>query len=283
MSNKTKCIVLAVTVLVTLCGADNALATILNVGSGQTYTTIQAAFNAAISGDEVVIHAGIYNTQAGVVGKSNLYIHNATGDKVVINGGLYFNNSSEGSTVEGLYIKPTGCVGIQNYYVGGRGNTYKYLTFFNGDATKSAFWGDSMYGHDNIDHVTIYNCDYALSYGYASSSYITNSLIVNSISSAGSTVGGTPVLSSNFWMNPSTSGYENAGLLEDGTCISANPLFVSTDPTSPYFLWLTQNSPSSGTGMNGTNMGSMPTIPEPATITLLGLAGLALLKRNRSK
>jgi hypothetical protein len=84
-------------------------------------------------------------------------------------------------------------------------------------------------------------------------------------------------------MNPSASGYENAGLLEDGTCISANPLFVSTDPINPYFLWLTQNSPCSGTGMNSTNMGSQLTIPEPATITLLGLAGLALLKRNRSK
>jgi hypothetical protein len=262
-----------------------AQASLLNVGSGQTYATIQAAFDAAVTGDEVVIHAGTYNGQVGVsgAGKSNLYIHNAAGEKVVVNGGFYFNNFSEGSTLEGLYIKPTGCNGISDYYVGGRGNTYRNLTIFNGDAGKAAFNADSVYGHDNIDHVTVYNCDVAMSYGYNSSSSISNSIFVNSLSSAGSSTNGTSITKSNFWMNPSTSGYENSGLIEDGTCISANPLFVSTDPTSPYFLWLAQNSPSSGTGLNGTNMGSMPTIPEPATLVLLGMGGLALLKRNRGK
>jgi hypothetical protein len=261
-----------------------AQAGILHVGGGQTYATIQAAFNAAVTGDEVVIHAGTYTTQAGVVGKSNLYIHNATGEKVVINGGLYFNNSSEGSTVEGLYIKPTGCVGIQNYYVGGRGNTYKNLTFFNGDNGRAAIYGDSMYGNDNLVNITIYNCDYALSYNYASSTSIKNVIIANSRSSGALySYNGSAITYSNFWMNPTTSGYEGTGMIEDSTCISLDPLFYSTDPSSPYFLWLAQNSPSSGTGLNGVNMGSQLTIPEPATITLFGLAGLALLKRNRSK
>jgi len=57
----------------------------LNVGSGQTYATIQDAINAAQQGDTVVVHAGSHDENVSIT-VNDLTIENATGEAVEIVG-----------------------------------------------------------------------------------------------------------------------------------------------------------------------------------------------------
>ena len=73
-------------------------AAILNVGPGQTYTTISAANTASVDGDTIAIHAGTYsgegsiNTKAGVkfIGQSNPFPLLTAGTKFVGNSRNWF-------------------------------------------------------------------------------------------------------------------------------------------------------------------------------------------------
>lgn len=60
-------------------------ATELHVGSGQTYSTIQAAVDDAVSGDVIVIHAGTYREEVRI-GTDGITIRRNGNDKVVLNG-----------------------------------------------------------------------------------------------------------------------------------------------------------------------------------------------------
>jgi len=65
--------------------------------------------------------------------------------------------------------------------------------------------------------------------------------------------------------------------------IFSDPLFASTNPADPHFLWLSSaSSPAHLADEQGDNMGALPTVPEPATMSLLGLGALAMIKRKRS-
>jgi hypothetical protein len=57
----------------------------LNVGSGQTYATIQDAVDAAQPGDTIVVHAGVYNENV-VITVNDLTVENVTGEAVQIVG-----------------------------------------------------------------------------------------------------------------------------------------------------------------------------------------------------
>jgi hypothetical protein len=76
--------------------------TVRQVGTGQTYTTIQSCLNAAVSGDTCNVHAGTYNEGAtfetgGVTLQAN------SGDAPVINGYVEIN-SNPNSIVDGFTI-----------------------------------------------------------------------------------------------------------------------------------------------------------------------------------
>ncbi|MFW6222585.1 MAG: hypothetical protein ACOC3T_03130, partial [Bacteroidota bacterium] len=57
----------------------------LHVGSGQTYSTVQAAVDDASSGDVIIIHAGTYREEVNI-DVSNITIRAKSGDEVTMNG-----------------------------------------------------------------------------------------------------------------------------------------------------------------------------------------------------
>lgn len=91
-----------------------------------------------------------------------------------------------------------------------------------------------------------------------------------------------------FWANAdgATSGWVTVG---SGSYTGVQPLFYSTDPSSPWFMYLDPAVSSliaTGTD-NGGYMGARPvygtSVPEPATLGLFALATLAWLGKRRPK
>src|SRR5512133_3681546 len=70
-----------------LTSVNPANAAILNVGSTQTYKTIQAAVNAAVAGDIINVQSGTYG--AVNITKSNLTIQGVGTTQPIIQGTVY--------------------------------------------------------------------------------------------------------------------------------------------------------------------------------------------------
>jgi len=78
----------------------------------------------------------------------------------------------------------------------------------------------------------------------------------------------------NFWNDPQ----KGPNTIED-----VAPKFYSADPNNPWFLYLSADTPNSilyGAD-DGGYMGALPMVPEPATLTILGLGGMALVLRRK--
>ena len=104
--------------------STSAQASILSVGSGRQYSTIQAAINAASSGDTIEVYNGTYSntttvpsgTKSGwsamayIIGKNNLNIKSAEGNSPIIDGqnssviGIVVEQAS-GTTIDGFEIR----------------------------------------------------------------------------------------------------------------------------------------------------------------------------------
>lgn len=296
---------LVLVLLVTLLVFSVGQAAQLHVGAGQTYTDLQSAFNATASGDEIVIHEGTYNTgpYAYLYNKTNVNIHayeSSPGvyDKAVVVGAIELIQV-DASQVHHLYIQPAGQdtlagqsykFGLADYYVS-RENYMSYLTFFNGAPDTAAVVAVAQYGMSQYNHFTIYNCDMAIYTGYNSGALLSNSIIADCDAGLAfaHNAGG-----SNVYYSDITNGYTyspQSMIYRGEGCIETDPLFASTDPESPYFLWLQPGSDASGTAGpcpqifswvqndNFANMGSQPTIPEPATIALIALGGVLLRRK----
>jgi len=263
-------------------------AAILEVGSGKPYSTIQDAVNAASGGDEIIVYPGTYNETVSVQ-KSDLTIRayanpgdiTSVADRVTVVGGFSLYQA-ERNLFQGFYVQPTYSTACYSYQVS-RNNTWRYMVVY-GNTDRAAFGGANMYGSDILEHVTVYDMAIGGSYGYASSARVSD--MISAFNADGwYSSDGSPISYSNWYDNPTgDSGYDDPGAIEDpNTTISADPLFYSTNPSDDYFLWLNPGSPSENVGSDGTNMGALPTIPEPVTIVLLGLGGVCGLLRRRGK
>jgi parallel beta-helix repeat protein len=88
-----------------------ASATQREVGSGQTYTTIQACMNAAASGDICNVHAGTYAESVSFkTGSVTLQVN--SGDTVIVNGTInmlsFANSIVDGFQVTGFSVTSSG-------------------------------------------------------------------------------------------------------------------------------------------------------------------------------
>lgn len=125
MLNRT--IVFSVLAVVSL--GSGAQAAIREVGSGQTYTTIQACENAAASGDTCNVHAGTY-TETVNVSAPGLTIRANSGDTPVLQGSFSVGSTSN-VTITGFEIRGFNAMGGV-YQAGGSGLTVQDCVIHDG-------------------------------------------------------------------------------------------------------------------------------------------------------
>jgi len=235
-----------------------------HVGDGCLYSTIQEAVNAADPCDHIIVHEGIYFESVTLDVTADQYeltIAAYAGDKVLIVGGINIQGDSapvtynEKNLIKGLYIQPTSSTGCYSSYA--RNNTWQNVVVY-GNPASAAFGGVDMNGQDAIEHCSVQGCGSIGSYGTDSSAVVSD--MVAAFNAGGWSSGdSSPITFSDWYNNPSVSGYDGSGADEDGTCISSDPLFVTTYSNSEYFLLLkTASSPCVGTGSEGSNMGALP-------------------------
>jgi hypothetical protein len=287
--------------------ASPTFAAVYTVGPSQTYSTIQDAINAAAGADvgssgdndpnpdpvDIVVYAGTYTENLVVPtdatnkfnGKNDGWTIRAnTGDNVLLKGKIDFGVDRDNGVLRGIDIDWTG----QNYAISfsqtARNTLVENALIYGGTAGgHPAISGANFYGSNNLNHVTIYGADYGVSVGYASSLNMTNSIVAFSVNSAFYSSNGSSISYSDFYgNNPNfTSGNVDGGNnLNYPTGL--DPMFVSTNPLDPHFLWLQQGSPASGAASDSGNMGARPTlVPEPTVLGVLCLGGMFLAGRRR--
>jgi hypothetical protein len=101
-----------------------------HVGSGQTYPTIQSAVNAAVAGDNIIVHAGTYNEQV-VIAKSGLTIQKYGTDIVKVDctgysftwaGVFQLNPGANNILIDGFEIQNSPFAGIMQAQNSGLSN-----------------------------------------------------------------------------------------------------------------------------------------------------------------
>jgi hypothetical protein len=293
---------------------SGASATILEVGSGYTYANPQAAWDAANNGDTILIHEGTYAPSWGdysiysrgvsaTKDLQNVTVQAAGDGKAILQGVVGIFGSNTGTTgnitIEGLYINPEGVTNKTGLYVRADAgynlgpvtarNNVIYGVINQGIYTYGAI--ASFKGPLTFEHNTVYNGNQN---GYGIREWINGSKttikpIFNSNIAVGFSngmqtwYGGFDKFNySNSYDNPGgnyiPSSYKGTGSFE------LDPLFASIDPADDYFLYLTPSSPVEiRTGAHdGTYMGALPVIPEPATLSILSLGALLALRRKKA-
>jgi hypothetical protein len=297
-------------------GMSPVRAAILEVGSGQTYTNIQAAWNAASSGDTIQIHAGVYSPTGGAqyallnrasssdTGKNNITIEAAGDGRVTVNSGFAFFGTTDGKTgditVEGLYFNTSDSHSnkIGMYLRADAGQTLLGMTVrdnvFYGDFAQAIYtYGPGTQGEHLIEHNTVYGSGSGTTFG------------IRDLATRGGISGSTaPIIRDNIVINTITGyysgstdltfdysdGYDNTTNFSStsrkgSTSVEVDPLFASTNPADPHFLYLSANSPASVTqgAHDGTYMGALSVVPEPSCLGLFGIAAAGLLPRLRRR
>jgi len=106
-------------ILAALCVAGfshGARAATINVGPGQTYTTIQAGINAAENGDTVLVAPGTYNENIDFMGKAITVTSSGGAASTIIDGGnkpgqatvVFANGETRSSVISGFTIRGGG-------------------------------------------------------------------------------------------------------------------------------------------------------------------------------
>jgi hypothetical protein len=285
-------------------------AAVYSVGVGETYSTIQAAVNAAAAVDnpsapanvpptspvDIVVYSGTYTEAVSIpgdpsdnFGSANDYwtIQAAPAATVWLDGGFTIGQNRELGTISGINVRQTSGTGWA--YDFSTANTVRDWTVENGiiysDGTNAdgGVNGYVQYGTNNFDHMTIVGVGYGASAGYASTEIFSNSIFANIQNDAAS--GGEAIDHSIFYNNGADL---SGGATDNGNNLFAtNPLFASTNPNSPDFLMLEPNSPAVGAASDsglyaGYDIGALGVVPEPVSgsLLLIGLPSLLLRRRH---
>jgi hypothetical protein len=181
-------------------------------------------------------------------------------------------------TVKNSIINANGGSGIQFWVNGGTGN----LADVNSDVSAT------------IENVTLYGNTFS---GITMNKALPNVTIKDSLFVDNKTYGvtgvdsswdlltsGTPtnsIANSAFWSND--EGTTTGWVSRSSSLTNVNPLFYSTDPNSPYYMYLSPSVSAqiANGASDGGTMGARPVygVPEPSAVALLGLCGLLMIRR----
>ena len=257
----------------------------LHVGQGQAYAHPQDAWEAASSGDEIVIHAGTYNSvyshfvlrtdMYGTVPKNNILIHPYNGETVVIHGMFSISGTTAAGmgniTIDGLYFDLTfdsSAINRTAFWLNcDTGQTLMGCTFRNnvvynlGNEATNNYTDQFIYikkngnhGQHLIEHNTMVNLGVAVDTGYgvrdevngwtpANVPTIRSNIIVNSLRGVYSQYRSAGINYAYGDVNDCAEyNFSHPDLLGTGT-VELDPVFYSTDPANPYFLYLSPTSP----------------------------------------
>ena len=298
--------------------ASSAKAAVFEVGPGRTYTTIQAAVNAAAALDspsathntgqadpvQIIIDGGTYAETITIPADAAVAfngandgwtIKNRANERVLLQGKITVMNDRDHLTFDGINIRATLSRAME------LNQTVRNLTIRNAfiigavnpsaDLNTSGIWANRAFGGNALDHVTIVDNQGAGVFARDNSHFnITNSIIAfnpqigykhtNNTNTAN-------ISTSLFFGNSPNFDDPNNRIAFGSGNVFSDPMFVSLDPNHPHFLWLAEGSPASGTATTANssgefNMGAMPTlVPEPASLSLLALGVLLVTGRRR--
>ncbi|MFH1615001.1 MAG: hypothetical protein ABIG61_07945 [Planctomycetota bacterium] len=298
MKSFTACLV-----TVTLLFLLPAKAAVLEVGlsgTGYAYPDIQQAYQAASSGDTILVHAGLYTMRYGTeyslntgydysiggvptVKKENIVIRAAGDGPAIMTGIIGLQGTAAGVgniTIDGLYVNPetvANKVGVQinpasNYMAG---CTIRNVVVYGTHIQRGVYLRDTpqYQGQHLIEHCTFYNVDPNGSYKGLDDRIVGTKTapmvpIMRSNISVGFdtsfyTWGGGPgeTFAYSDAYNWITGAYVPSSYKGTGS-VELDPLFYSLDPNDPYFLYLSNDSPSAlKTGAHdGTYMGALPVL-----------------------
>ena len=281
---------------IVLSSAVMAGAATFEVGPGRAYSTIQSAVDAAAALDDpgatsntgqsnpvhIVIfeQAGGYsevvsipNDPASSIGdevfngaNDGWTVRANPTDEVWVNGGFNVGVDRDHVTFDGINVQMSGGPGSGFHFNQTARSCHIKNLVIHGSNNSPAVAGSNLYGWNNLDHVTIYGTTSGISYGYASATTVTNSIIANTVNTGHQSSSASQYSYSDVYgCNPNFNG----GEIDSGNNVSwpngLDPQFLSTNPASPSFLRLDPASPCAGTASsagsftNGEfNMGAFP-------------------------
>ncbi|MFH1614999.1 MAG: PEP-CTERM sorting domain-containing protein [Planctomycetota bacterium] len=309
-----------VLVIVVVLFAPMTKAAVIEVGlSGYAYDNIQDAYHSASSGDEIVVHAGTYTKLWGdyslytaydwtaggapTVEKRDIVIRAAGDGPAIMKGVLGLSGLAVGVhniTIDGLYINPETVAnkcGVQihpsGFYM--EGCTVRNVVVYGEALQRGVYFRNppAEHGQHLVEHCTFINTTGVGGYkGLDDRMNGTKTADMVPIMRSNISVGfehgfyswyggpGETFTYSDGYGN-TVANYQPASYKGVGS-VELDPVFYSLDPANPNFLYLSPGSPIAVQvgAHDGTYMGALPVIPEPATLALLGLGALVLRRKR---